>query len=73
MGCVHRSEKILTRQIQLSMALQPLGSTSIPYHDTIEFDIAGNFIEPPPGVTLSDALVFLTVSSGSTTRDRRVK
>lgn len=41
------------------MALQPLGSTAIPYYHTIEFDAAGNFIEPPPGVALSDALVFL--------------
>lgn len=55
------------------MALQPLGSTAIPYYDTIEFDAAGNFIEPPPGVALSDALVFLIVSSGNTIRDRRAK
>ncbi|KAF4769782.1 hypothetical protein HAV15_011880 [Penicillium sp. str.  len=40
-----------------------IGSTAIPYYDTIEFDAAGNFIEPPPGVALSDALVFLIVSS----------
>ncbi|KAJ5687345.1 hypothetical protein N7536_009964 [Penicillium majusculum] len=59
MGCVNGSEKILTRHIQISMALQPLGSTAIPYYHTIEFDAAGNFIEPPPGVALSDALVFL--------------
>lgn len=37
----------------------------LPYYDTIEFDNNGNFVEPPPGVALSDALVFLVVSCGS--------
>ncbi|KAJ5955331.1 hypothetical protein N7501_009610 [Penicillium viridicatum] len=29
------------------------------HYDTIHFDSPGNFVEPPPGVALSDALVFL--------------
>ncbi|KAJ5405912.1 hypothetical protein N7465_007196 [Penicillium sp. CMV-2018d] len=43
------------------------------HYDTIQFDSSGNFVEPPPGVALSDALVFLIVSCGTIIRDRKTK
>ncbi|KAJ5533946.1 hypothetical protein N7527_000200 [Penicillium freii] len=41
------------------------------HYDTIKFDSSGNFVEPPPGVALSDALVILVVSCGTIICDQK--
>ncbi|KAJ5800883.1 uncharacterized protein N7518_002951 [Penicillium psychrosexuale] len=46
---------------------------NLPFHEKIEFDKNGDFLTPPPGVALSDTLVFLAITYSVPIRQRNAK